>query len=78
MDLTSAQPSYAIYCRAGVRLICFSPISPCVDLVGPDGSREDGTGHRRGVCLQAGVAPPSGGAIIPEISLDRGTGEVDP
>lgn len=47
-------------------------------MVGPDGSWEDGASHRGGVCLQAGVAPPGGGALVPEISLDRGAGEVDP
>lgn len=47
-------------------------------MVGPDGSWEDGAGHRGGVRLQAGVAPPGGGALVSEISLDRGAGEVDP
>lgn len=78
MGLTSARPSYAIYRRVGARLTCFSPRPLCVDLVGPDGSWEDGAGHRRGVCLQTRVASPSGGALVPEISMDRGAGEVDP
>lgn len=73
-----AWPSYAIYHRVGAQLTCFSPRPLCVDLVGPDGSWEDGAGHRRGVCLQTGVASPGGGALVPEISLDRGVGEVDP
>lgn len=47
-------------------------------MLGPDGSWEDGAGHRGGVRLQAGVAPPGGGALVAEISLDRGAGEVDP
>lgn len=47
-------------------------------LLGPDGSREDGAGHRGGICLQAGVASAGGGAILPQIPLDRGAGEVDP
>lgn len=59
-------------------MTCFSPPPPCVDLVGPDGSWEDGAGHRGGVRLQAGVAPPGGGALVSEISLDRRAGEVDP
>lgn len=61
-------------------MTCFSSLrlSPCVDLAGPDGSWEDGAGHRRGVRLQARVAPPGGGALVPQISLDRGAGEVDP
>lgn len=78
MGLTSARPSYAIYRRLGARLTCFSPPPPCVDLLGPDGSWEDGAGHRGGVRLQAGVAPPRGGALVPQVSLDRGAGEVDP
>lgn len=78
MGLTSAQLSYAIYCRAGGRLTCFSPASLYVDLLGPDGSWEDGAGHCSGICFQEGVAPPSGGTVVPEISMDRGAGEVDP
>lgn len=44
----------------------------------PDGSWEDSAGHRGGVCVQAGVAPPGGGALLPQIPLDRGAGAVDP
>lgn len=50
----------------------------CCCLVGPDGSREDRAGHRSGVHLQAGVAPPGGGALVPQVPLDRRAGEVDP
>lgn len=61
-----------------MRLTCFSPLSPHVDLLRPDGSWEDGAGHRRGVHLQTGVASAGGGALVPQISLDRGVGAVDP
>lgn len=64
--------------ESGRDWLVFLPLSPCVDLVGPDGSWEDCAGHRGGVRLQEGVAAPGGGALVPEISLDRGDGEVDP
>lgn len=67
-----------------MRLTCFS--SPRVVIfeiylfifVVPDGSWEDGAGHRGGVRVQAGVAPPGGGALFPQIPLDRGAGALDP
>lgn len=65
--------------ESGSRLTCFfRPLSPCVDFTGPDGTWEDGAGHRRVVRVQEGVAPPGGGALVAEIPLDRGAGEVDP
>lgn len=78
LGLTSARLSYAIYCRAGGRLTCFSPASLYVDLLGPDGSWENSAGHCSSIRVQEGVAPPGGGTIVPEISLGRGVGEVDP
>lgn len=64
--------------ESGRDWLVFLPLSPCADLVGPDGSWEDGAGHCGGVRLQEGVATPGGGALVPEISLDWGDGEVDP
>lgn len=78
MGLTSARLSYAIYRRAAGRLTCFSPASLYVDLLGPDGSGEDGPGHCSSVRFQEGVALASGCAVVPKISLDRGAGAVDP
>lgn len=59
-------------------MTCFSPTSLYVDLLGPDGSWEDGAGHCSSICFQEGVAPPRGGALVSKISLDRGAGAVDP
>lgn len=59
-------------------MTCFSPASLFVDLLRPDGSWEDGPGHCGSVRLQEGVAPASGGAVVPKIPLDRGAGAVDP
>lgn len=58
--------------------LVFLPFCRVLILPGPDGSREDGAGHRGGICLQAGVASAGGGAILPQVPLDRGAGEVDP